>query len=245
MAAVTTTPPSWLRDVPLAHRGLHGDGTPENSLAAFAAAASLGYGVELDVQLTRDEVPVVFHDLGLERLTGTSTSVERIDAAALTTLRLDGSDETVPTLAAALGLLRGVPVMVEIKQRRLRAGKLERAIAEVCARHPGPWCMASFNPASVRWFRRFDPEVVRVLTATHEADPRLPAPVRRRLAELRDLPACAPHAVSYDLDGLPSPATDAWRDTGGLLVTWTAVGAEGVARARHVADNVIFEHARP
>jgi glycerophosphoryl diester phosphodiesterase len=244
MDAVTATPPSWLRDVPLAHRGLHGDDAPENSLAAFAAAAGLGYGVELDVQLTRDEVPVVFHDLDLERLTGASTTIDRIDAATLTTLRLDGSDEKVPTLATALELLRDVPVMVEVKQRRLRAGKLERAVAEVSAHHPA-WCMASFNPASVRWFRRFEPGVVRVLTATHEADPRLPGPVRRRLAELRDLPGCAPHAVSYDLGGLPSPATDAWRDAGGLLVTWTAVGAEEVARARQIADNVIFEHARP
>jgi hypothetical protein len=41
--------PSWLVDVPLAHRGLHGDGVPENSLPAFAAAAAAGYGGELDV----------------------------------------------------------------------------------------------------------------------------------------------------------------------------------------------------
>ena len=45
-----------------AHRGLHGNGVPENSLAAFSAAADAGYGIELDVQLSRDGVVMVFHD---------------------------------------------------------------------------------------------------------------------------------------------------------------------------------------
>ena len=47
-----------------AHRGLHSPdkSVPENSLAAFAAAADAGYGMELDVQLSKDGEVVVFHD---------------------------------------------------------------------------------------------------------------------------------------------------------------------------------------
>ncbi|MFA9432688.1 glycerophosphodiester phosphodiesterase family protein [Egicoccus sp. AB-alg2] len=242
--------PAWLSDTPLAHRGLHGDGVPENSLAAFRAAAAAGYGVELDVMLARDGTPVVVHDPVLTRLTGAARRVGELDLAQLRELRLraaDGTatDEVVPTLAEALEALDGAPAMVEVKSSRLRAGRLERAVAEVLDDHDGPACVASFNPATVRWFRRNRPDAVRVLTATAQLDPRLPALVQRRLSELKDVVAVAPHAISYDLQGLPNTATDAWRATGGVLVTWTVASTDDLAKGREVADNVIFEGVRP
>jgi glycerophosphoryl diester phosphodiesterase len=239
------TAPSWLREVPLAHRGLHEAGVPENSMPAFEAAADAGYGVELDVYLSRDEVPVILHDASLQRMTGAELRVGQLTAAQLAKIRLNGSDAHIPTLADALAVLREVPVMVEIKQPRVRAGKLEERIAEVLERHPGPYCVASFNPSAVRWFRRNRPETIRVLTASPFADVRLPRAIRTRLAELRDLPSVDPHGVSYDLEGLPNPATDAWRARGGPLVAWTAVGEDGLRRGRELADNVVFEDVRP
>jgi glycerophosphoryl diester phosphodiesterase len=237
--------PRWLAEVPLAHRGLHGDGVPENSLAAFAAAAGAGYGVELDVHLSRDGVPVVYHDSSLERLTGRAARLGDLTAAQLAALRLLGTEEHVPTLAEALRVMGTAPVMVELKQDRLRTGPLEAATAAVLDAHAGPTCVASFNPGSVRWFRKHRPEVVRVLTASPLDDTDLPVVLRRRLAALKDLPSVAPAAVSYDLTGLPSAATDAWRERGGVLVTWTVRDADALARARELADNVIFEHVRP
>ena len=55
-----------------AHRGLHkrDKSVPENSLAAFERAASYGYGIELDVQLSKDGQVVVFHDDTLNRVCG-------------------------------------------------------------------------------------------------------------------------------------------------------------------------------
>jgi glycerophosphoryl diester phosphodiesterase len=235
--------PSWLRDVPLAHRGLHGDGRPENSLPAFAAAREAGYGVELDVHLTRDGVPVVVHDRDLERTTGAPGRIGKLSAAEVAARRLLGSDEGIPTLADALGVLRSTPLMVECKSFGATAGRLERVVADVLADHPGPWCVAGFNPATGRWFRRNRPDVVRALTAGPLEQ--LPAPVRRRLAALTDLVAVAPHAVSYDLRGLPTAVTDRWREDGGTLVTWTVAAPEELARARGLADNVIFERVRP
>lgn len=231
--------------MPLAHRGLHGDGVPENSLAAFRAAAAAGYGVELDVLLSRDGVPVVHHDATVTRLTGQPGRIRQLTAAQLADLRLSGTDEHVPTLAEALAVLRDVPVMVEVKQGRLRVGGLESAIAAILDEHAGPVCVASFNPAAVRWFRKRRPEVVRVLTASPLDGNSLPAVVRRRLAALKDLASVAPAAVSYDLTGLPNAATDAWRELGGAIVTWTVRDAADLAKAREVADNLIFEHVRP
>lgn len=240
----------WLREVPLAHRGLHGGDVPENSLAAFAAAASAGYGVELDVMLAADGTPVVVHDVDLSRVTGQSVRVGDLDVAALHALPLldaagAATTETVPTLTAALEAVGERPVMVEIKSRRLRAGRLEEQVAAALDAHPGPACVASFNPTTVRWFRRHRPDVIRVLTATADADPRLPAAVRRRLAELRDAATLEPHAVSYDLAGLPNAATTAWRAMGRPLITWTVRTEADLAKAEVEADNLIFENVRP
>lgn len=237
--------PGWLRDVPLAHRGLHGDGVAENSLAAFDAAATAGYGVELDVLLSRDEVPVVVHDPTLRRVAGLDRRVAELTAAELGRTRLHGGDEIVPTLEQSIDVLGDAPVMVELKQPRLRAGRLEARTATVLDTHRGPWCVASFNPSTVRWFRRNRPGAIRVLTSGRLTDVPLPGPIRARLSALREIDSVMPHAVSYELDGLPCPPTDTWRERGGVLIAWTAVGADQVARARRLADNVIFEHAHP
>lgn len=238
--------PPWLREVPLAHRGLHdGRERPENSLAAFAAAAEAGYGVELDVMLSRDRVPVISHDPTLERSADRPDRIADLTVAELAAVTIGGTREHVPTLASALAVLRRVPVMVEVKQPALRAGALEAAIAPVLDAHPGPVCVASFNPASLRWFRRRRPAAVRVLTAGPIDGVRLPRVVRRRLTELKEVRSVAPHAVSYDLTALPNGPCDAWRGRGGVLVTWTADSPSALARARELADNVIFEHVLP
>ncbi len=239
------TAPSWLREVPFAHRGLHAQGTPENSLPAFEAAAREGYGVELDVLLSRDGVPVVHHDTRLSRVAGRNGRVNELTAAELGALGLDGTDIGIPTLTAALDVLSDVPVMVEVKQIRPRGGRLERTIAAMLGEHPGPCCVASFNPASMRWFRRHRPNLVRVLTASHRLEVRMPRVILRRLAELRDLPSVEPAAVSYELGGLPNPATERWRAAGGALLAWTVTTEDELQRARRLTDNVIFEGIRP
>jgi len=237
--------PSWMREIPLAHRGLHGGGVPENSLPAFAAAVEAGYGAELDVRLSADDVPVVVHDATLERVAGHDGAVAELTVDELAELRLDGTDEHVPTLRQALDVLGDHPVMVELKTNRLRAGPLERAIADIVAGHAGPLCIASFNPVPLRWWRRHQPETLRVQTAMADGISGLSTPLLRRLADLRELQSVAPAMVSYHIHGLPRAAVDAWRERGGLVTTWTVDDEQALAKARTVADNVIFEHVRP
>ncbi|HAW35078.1 MAG TPA: hypothetical protein DCX71_03125, partial [Erythrobacter sp.] len=62
----------WLRDWSYAHRGLHSDGVPENSLAAFAGAMERGMGIECDIQRSQDHAAILMHDWELDRLTGVS-----------------------------------------------------------------------------------------------------------------------------------------------------------------------------
>jgi glycerophosphoryl diester phosphodiesterase len=238
--------PSWLRDVPLAHRGLHAPGgPPENPLAAFTAARAAGFGVELDVRLAADGVPVVVHDADLVRVAGRPDRVERTTAAELAAVRLAGADEGVPTLAAVLAALPDVPVMVELKHDAVRLGGLEAAVAPLVVRHRGPVCVASFHPGAVAWFRRHAPGVVRVLTLTHAPERGLPRWVARLLAERAVVRAVAPHALSHDVRGLPASVTAAWRAAGGPVYAWTVRDAAGLATARAHADAPIFEGLGP
>lgn len=229
----------WLAEVPLAHRGLHAAGIPENTLAAFAAARDAGVGVELDVRLAADGVPVVFHDRTLDRLVGRAGTVGAHTATDLGRLRVAGTDQGIPTLAAVLDVLGALPVMVEVKSDGLRPTGLEPAVAAVLATHRGPACIASFNPLSVRWFRRHAPAVVRVLTAT-------PTHVQvagrhLRLANLQLIGLVEPAAVSYDVTGLELAAVRRLRAMGVVVVTWTVRTRDDLAAARAGADNVIFE----
>lgn len=236
--------PTWLREVPLAHRGLHGPGVPENSLAAFAAARDAGVGIELDVRLSADGIPVVFHDRTLQR-DGRTVHVSRTTAADLATVALGDSDETIPTLARALEVAGPAPVMVEIKNERARAGGLEAATVTAMAAHGdaggGPTCAASFNPWTLRWLRRRRPAVDRVLTAGPMDNAAIPAGMKWTVRTLRLLARIEPVAVSYDVVGLDAPSVQEYRRIGGTVVAWTVSTPELLATAHRLADNVIFE----
>ena len=231
--------PDWLRDVPLAHRGLHGGEVPENTLAAFDAAARAGVGVELDVHRSRDGVPVVVHDPDVRDASGAWRPVSALTARELQARRPGGPG--IPRLADALRVLADVPVMVEVKNVRPAAGLLEPAVAALLASHPGPVCVASFNPRSLAWFRGHLPGVPRVQTAGGLASVPMPAVVRWSLRTLRWLRAVRPAAVSYALGDVDEPAVQAYRAGGGLVVTWTVTSAAELDRARRYADNVVFE----
>lgn len=147
-----------------AHRGLHDDAVPENSLAAFRAAAEKGYGVELDVRLTRDGVAVVSHDDSLLRMTGRDISIARTDYALVAAAPLAGTEERVPRFSDALDILcrAGVPVIVEVKDaaRDRRDALCSAVLSELDARD-GAFCVESFDPFIVEWFRRHAPDLLR------------------------------------------------------------------------------------
>lgn len=147
------------RGVAFAHRGLHGD-VSENSMEAFEAACRAGFGIELDVQLSRDGAVVVFHDDTLSRMVGDSRRVDAVDLAGLRSLSLKGGGH-IPTFEEVLKLVGGrVPLLVELKSgRRNRelCGKVRRLLAD----YSGAYIVESFHPLILRWFRKNAPEVIR------------------------------------------------------------------------------------
>ena len=148
-----------------AHRGLHGEGVPENSPSAYAAAIRCGYGIEIDVRLTADRVPVVFHDASLSRVCGVEGVVSAMTLDELRAVRL-GNGEPVPTLDEVLAQVAGqVPLLIEIKGEDFGAEVCAQA-AELLDNYDGVFSVQSFNPVYLSWFRQNRPGYIRGLLYT-------------------------------------------------------------------------------
>lgn len=141
-----------------AHRGLYGNGIPENSKAAFSKAVDAGVGIELDVQLSKDGTVMVFHDYTLDRMTGKTGKVCETETQALTSTRLDGTNDTIPTLQEVLELVDGrVPLLIELKGEDLRSD-LCPAVAQLLKGYRGNYCIESFNPLLLMNMRKHLPD---------------------------------------------------------------------------------------
>ncbi len=151
---------------PYAHRGLWSETAPENSLAAFRAAAEAGFGIELDVQLSKDGTVMVFHDYTLVRMCEKEGLLTDLTEAELRTLSLKGTSETVPTLAEVLQVVDGrVPLLIELKGETGDTSIVPATLA-VLEGYKGAWCMESFNPLLVRAVKKQAPHVVRGLLSS-------------------------------------------------------------------------------
>lgn len=152
-----------------AHRGMFGGKIAENSIEAFEKAAENGYGIELDVQVSGDGQAIVFHDASLLRMFGETKSVSELTAAEL-------AEYGIPTLKEALDVIDGrVPVIVELKVYGKDISVCPIA-AEILDEYHGEYCVESFNPYALKWFKDCRPDVVRgqLSTSFMKEGPRTP-----------------------------------------------------------------------
>lgn len=146
-----------------AHRGLHDNAgaAPENSMAAFRRAVEAGYGIELDVQMTKDGIPVIFHDGTLERMCGVKARIEDYTYEQLQQFKLADSEQSIPKLEDMLALVDGrVPLIVEIKSETKDVAFCA-VIDRMLRAYQGEYCIESFNPLVLLWYRRYHNSVVR------------------------------------------------------------------------------------
>lgn len=152
-----------------AHRGLFDNSSqaPENSLPAFRKAVENGFGIELDVQLTKDKVPVVFHDFHLQRACAKEGKVEEYLYEELREFTLFSSKEHIPTLAEALAVIDGkVPIIVELKIEWSDYSLCPIVDKQLC-QYGGVYAIESFNPIGLLWYRINHKEIVRGQLADH------------------------------------------------------------------------------
>lgn len=243
-------PPAFLH-APIAHRALHDRAArrPENSRAAIRAAIAAGYGIEIDLQLSRDGVAMVFHDETLERLTETEGWLRDRTAAELGAIPLRDADDGIPTLTEVLAIIAGrVPLLIELKDQTLRMtesdGRLEAATAAALAGYGGPVAVMSFNPHMVARMAELAPAIPRGLT-TSAYDPDdwapLPAETCDRLRPIPDYDRVGASFISHEAADLTRPRVADLAAAGAAILCWTIRSPAAEAEARKVAANVTFE----
>jgi len=230
---------AFLFDRPFAHRGLHGGSVVENSRSAFQAAIHQGFGIECDVQASRDGEAFVFHDYDLDRLTPMTGPLDGRDAAQLDSIRLHGDAGAMLRLPDMLGLVaERTPLLIEVKARDRQVVPLCLSVRRALEGYRGPVAVMSFNPEVSRWFADHAPRILRGLVVTEQDRPGLRGEVRRRLALWRS----KPDFLAYDIRDLPSRFAAAQRRGGLPVLTWTVRDAAQRETAAIHADQIIFEN---
>jgi len=238
----------WLTARPVAHRGLHdaARGIVENTASAFDAAIAGGYGIETDVQVSRDGEAMVHHDDVLGRLTDGSGRLADRTVAELKSVPFRATPDRMLTLAELCARIAGrVTLAVEVKSAFDGAERLAERVARVLAEYAGPVAAMSFDPRIVAGLRRRAPDLARGIIAQRSYAGRewqyLNEWQRLSMAHLLHAPITRPDFVAYRVDDLPAPATRLARWCGAPVLTWTVRTPAQRERALAWADQMIFE----
>lgn len=215
-----------------AHRGLHGPGIPENSLAAFRGALEIGAGIECDVRLSGDGQVVVFHDHDLRRMCASALAVETTAAGMLARQRLFDSDQHIPALAELLDLAGSkVPLLIEVKTRGGNAARLTSAVVKSLEGYDGPVGVMSFDPNVGKWLARHAPQIRRGLVISRRAS---------TLDRWRCTMTSKPDFLAID-HGVVSRRWVAKARRRRLIYSWTIRGADDRRTGEIHADGLIWE----
>jgi len=231
--------PDWLTRMTYAHRGLHSPGVPENSLAAAQAAIESGFGIECDVQRSRDDHPMVFHDWELERLTNQTGQTEEYAADELESFSLLGTTETPLRLDRFLEAIGGrVPLLVEIKsQPGYDVERTTLHVARSLESYSGPAAVMSFDPRVPQWLAKNFTEICRGLVGTDS----LMNGFEHVWRDPDSLDLAQPDFLAIDRRDLGRPEASEWRAAGKPLLSWTIRTKEDSQAASVLADALIAE----
>jgi glycerophosphoryl diester phosphodiesterase len=243
----------WLTARPIAHRGLHdtAHGVIENTAGAVRAAIAANYGIEVDVQVSRDGEAMVHHDDMLGRLTEGEGRLDALTAAELKRVPFRGSEERMMTLGDLCDLVAGrITMVVELKSRFDGDSRLPNRVAQVLAGYRGPAGPMSFDPRQLACLRQISPRLPRgIIAAKYRPHPYwdlMPPWMRYGMGYLVTALTAQPQFVAYAVADLPALAPLMARHIFGLpLLTWAVrTDAERQTAARW-ADQMIFEGFRP
>ena len=243
---------NFITRLPIAHRGLHNADKDivENSHGSVKAAIELGYAIEIDVQLTKDNQAIVFHDEKLDRLIDKTGNVVDFTLPELLKMTYEMGGENISSFAQLLELVAGqVPLIVEVKSLSNNIGPLEAHIANLMRDYQGDICIMSFNPFTVKEFRRIAPHIIRGIVAEYNMKP-IEWPGTNGLTcfifkNLLHWPLTRPHFVSYHVHDLPKLSVRVAKWCGKPIVTWTVKSEKDAMHTYKYADQITFEGYLP
>lgn len=227
----------------IAHRGLHSENIPENSLSAFSEAIKKNLSIELDVRLTKDGKLVVFHDKNLLRMCSVEADLCDFTYEQLSQFNLDDTAEKIPLLTQVLKLVNGrVPLLIEIKDS-YAFGEIEKRLIHVLKKYKGEYAVQSFNPFSLLYFRIHSPKTVRAqLISGYRSKFDLNYVLRKICtADIVWRVISKPQIISADLRSISIQTAFRAIDSNADLFTWTAHGKELIETAEQFSKSIIAE----
>lgn len=231
---------------PIAHRGLHDKsiGQIENSKSAFAAAISHRFGIECDIQLTGDDVPVVFHDEKLGRLTDQHGLVADISADQLKRIQLVGTNDCPQTFEEFLGQIdSAVPLIVELKSQGSKNETLAQKVIDIARHYKGALVFKSFDPRLPHFLKKHHCPFPAGIVVEREKAPELTEFQAFIARNLLHYPFSRFDFISCCVADLDMICIRLARSMGMKVMTWTVDDENERQRANRYADQIVFEGA--
>ena len=231
---------NWIRERPIAHRGLHNAelGIFENTLSAAGEAIRHHYSIEVDLQPTADFVPMVFHDYDLERMTGDPREIRQTVHEELKSIRIHDSEDGIPSLQDLLALVNGkVGLVLELKGKVGEGTAFVSSVVDALKDYGGPVAVMSFHHHIIEGFRDLGPNLTLGLTA-QGGDKNYG--VNKMIAEKTDV-----DFVSYELENLDNKFLSEFRKSGKPVISWTVKSQDDAAYSAKFADQPTFEGFLP
>ena len=244
--------PEWVKNQPIAHRGLHEHNVNENTLTAFQNAIDYGYPIELDVHLTSDNQVIVKHDFTLNKIIGKQVYNDQVTLADITNYYIKKQLPPPPLLTEVLDLVNGqVPIYIEIKNKYSHPTQLEPSVLELLKNYHGNIAIISFNPSSLQWFAHNAPTILRGQTSENyyninnqntDSD-NITWWQKFMLSNFLFNWISKPHFLLYNYDDTPNYITD-------ILSLFYQVNIFGIksyhqAKQLKVSHNYFFDNIRP
>ena len=229
----------WLKNIPIAHRGLWNENIVENSMKAYENAMNNGYPIEIDIYSSLDGVLYSFHDNTLDRMTEKTGNIFEKTSSELNTITLKGTQESIPTLEEVLAKIDGkIPILIEIKNQPDK--KIVERVLEALKGYKGEYAIQSFNPLYIRKVKKLAPSVVRGLLYTSDKNElKSQRPLTRLILRKMLLNfIIKPHFLSCQIEEFPIKKR---KSKGKILLAWTIRNEEEFKKIKPYADNIIFE----
>lgn len=138
----------------IAHRGIHNEAIPENSMKAFSLTLKKNIPIEFDVHILKDKNIVVFHDDNLKRMTNKDKFIKECTYEEIKDLKLKNTDEKIPLLKDVLKLVDGKVLLdIELKMD-VTDHSLEDGLIEILKDYNGEVILKSFDYRKVKYLKK-------------------------------------------------------------------------------------------
>lgn len=238
---------TWLKDNLITHRGLHtlDQSVPENSLEAFRLAIESGYSIEFDVNLTKDDVVVVFHDFNLSRMFHVNQNLDEFTYSDLKKYRLK-NNEHIPTLKEVLDLIDGkVPMLIELKPHG-HVKKLCKAFMKVMENYTGKYAAFSFHPSVVYYLKKHHKDVIRgQISEFFRSEQKMSKFTKYLMKRMSFNFLTRPDFISYGIYDMPNKYLDKLKKKGITIISYAAKSQKEFDFVKSHYHNVVFEYFHP